>query len=141
MCLESKRSLKADTEPLDNPPPAKHKTKGAASPPKDREFGTTLEEFGFEFDNKGVLRDDRGEGFVFNVRKNTFYNQRRYEALGNAVIEEVYNKLQEDCGLEKIYIPEGRDKLIDFFDNKLSNQNCNCFWLSGDTLYYLISGV
>ena len=108
-CLDTKRSFKTDKGRLNNPPPAEHQSKVDASLPREQEFGTTLEEFGFHFDDKGVLRDGNGDGFVFNVSKNTFYNERRYEAMANAMIEEVYNKLQEDCGLEKIYIPEGKD--------------------------------
>ncbi|XP_063724514.1 cotranscriptional regulator ARB2A homolog isoform X2 [Symsagittifera roscoffensis] len=106
MSIYTKRSFKTDKGRLNNPPPAEHQSKVDASLPREQEFGTTLEEFGFHFDDKGVLRDGNGDGFVFNVSKNTFYNERRYEAMANAMIEEVYNKLQEDCGLEKIYIPE-----------------------------------
>jgi len=103
------KSKAAEPELSDDQPPAKSlrpKHIKTFSSKDDEEFGTTLKDYGYEFDSEGVLRDDNDEAFNFNVRKNHAYNQRRYEALGKVITEEVYNRLEEDCGLEKIYVPE-----------------------------------
>ena len=137
VCAESIPKSTSDGNLSDGQPPAKatRSKRGAAASAhaskEEQEFGSTLQDFGYEFDSDGVLRGEKGEGFVFNVRKNQAYNQRRYEALGKVITEEVYNRLEEDCSLEKIFVPKG-----EFLTNLIVSQimqpvsTVRLFWFS-----------
>ncbi|XP_053149908.1 cotranscriptional regulator FAM172A isoform X5 [Hemicordylus capensis] len=71
------------------------------------EFPDTLEGFEYAFNEKGQLRHTKtGEPFVFNYREDLHrWNQKRYEALGEIITKYVYELLEEECHLEKVYIP------------------------------------
>nr|XP_028604182.1 cotranscriptional regulator FAM172A isoform X6 [Podarcis muralis] len=71
------------------------------------EFPDTLEGFEYAFNEKGQLRHIKtGEPFVFNYREDLHrWNQKRYEALGEIITKYVYELLEEECHLKKVYIP------------------------------------
>ena len=56
---------------------------------------TSIEEFGYEFNEDGELRSkETGKPFNFVVKcDDPVYNQKHYEALGEVVTEEVYKLL------------------------------------------------
>ncbi|XP_064609750.1 cotranscriptional regulator ARB2A-like [Liolophura sinensis] len=70
-------------------------------------FPTTLEGFGYKFDEDGKLGDiETGEPFVFKVRSHDdSYNQKRYEALGEVITEYVYELLEKEANLKRVHIP------------------------------------
>ncbi|XP_070090664.1 cotranscriptional regulator ARB2A isoform X14 [Equus przewalskii] len=88
-------------------------------PPLD--FPDTLEGFEYAFNEKGQLRHIKtGEPFVFNYREDLHrWNQKRYEALGEIITKYVYDLLEKDCNLKKIFIPEGYGVIV-------LNPNENC---------------
>ncbi|KAK9408403.1 hypothetical protein NXF25_007177 [Crotalus adamanteus] len=71
------------------------------------EFADTLEGFEYTFNEKGQLRHIKtGEPFVFNYREDLHrWNQKRYEALGEIITKYVYELLEEECHLKKVYLP------------------------------------
>ncbi|KAM6467817.1 cotranscriptional regulator ARB2A isoform 1-T4 [Liasis olivaceus] len=71
------------------------------------EFPDTLEGFEYTFNEKGQLRHIKtGEPFVFNYREDLHrWNQKRYEALGEIITRYVYELLEEECHLKKVYVP------------------------------------
>uniref|UniRef100_H3BAL8 ARB2 cotranscriptional regulator A n=1 Tax=Latimeria chalumnae TaxID=7897 RepID=H3BAL8_LATCH len=71
------------------------------------EFPDTLEGFEYAFNEKGQLRHTvTGEPFVFNYREDLHrWNQKRYEALGQIITQHVYDLLENECKLKKIYLP------------------------------------
>ncbi|XP_060546597.1 cotranscriptional regulator FAM172A isoform X2 [Pantherophis guttatus] len=71
------------------------------------EFPDTLEGFEYTFNEKGQLRHIKtGEPFVFNYREDLHrWNQKRYEALGEIITKYVYELLEEECHLKKVYVP------------------------------------
>ncbi|XP_063151491.1 cotranscriptional regulator ARB2A isoform X6 [Candoia aspera] len=71
------------------------------------EFPDTLEGFEYTFNEKGQLRHIKtGEPFVFNYREDLHrWNQKRYEALGEIITKYVYDLLEEECHLKKVYVP------------------------------------
>ncbi|KAM4810656.1 cotranscriptional regulator ARB2A [Rhinophrynus dorsalis] len=71
------------------------------------EFPDTLEGFEYAFNEKGQLRHIKtGEPFVFNYREDLHrWNQKRYEALGEIITKHVYELLENECNLEKVYLP------------------------------------
>ncbi|XP_066237936.1 cotranscriptional regulator ARB2A isoform X4 [Saccopteryx leptura] len=81
-------------------------------PPLD--FPDTLEGFEYAFNEKGQLRHIKtGEPFVFNYREDLHrWNQKRYEALGEIITKYVYELLEKDCNLKKIFIPEGYGVIV-----------------------------
>ncbi|XP_070175596.1 cotranscriptional regulator ARB2A-like isoform X2 [Littorina saxatilis] len=69
-------------------------------------FPDTLEEFGYHFNEKGELVNEDGGGFQFVVKEgDRNYNQQHYDALGELVTEYLYNIMEKELQLEKIYIP------------------------------------
>ncbi|XP_030049249.1 cotranscriptional regulator ARB2A isoform X3 [Microcaecilia unicolor] len=78
------------------------------------EFPDTLEGFEYTFNEKGQLRHIKtGEPFVFNYREDLHrWNQKRYEALGEIITKHVYDLLEKECNLKKIYLP------VDATDNE-----------------------
>ncbi|XP_053557465.1 cotranscriptional regulator FAM172A [Bombina bombina] len=71
------------------------------------EFPDTLEGFEYTFNENGQLRHIKtGEPFVFNFREDLHrWNQKRYEALGEIITKHVYELLEKECDLEKVYLP------------------------------------
>ncbi|XP_031753811.1 cotranscriptional regulator FAM172A homolog isoform X4 [Xenopus tropicalis] len=71
------------------------------------EFPDTLEGFNYAFNELGQLRHiQTGDPFVFNYREDLHrWNQKRYEALGEIITKHVYELLEKDCELEKVYLP------------------------------------
>ncbi|ETE71788.1 hypothetical protein L345_02368, partial [Ophiophagus hannah] len=71
------------------------------------EFPDTLEGFEYIFNEKGQLRHIKtGEPFVFNYREDLHrWNQKRYEALGEIITKYIYELLEEECHLKKVYVP------------------------------------
>uniref|UniRef100_A0AAV2MR22 Arb2 domain-containing protein n=1 Tax=Knipowitschia caucasica TaxID=637954 RepID=A0AAV2MR22_KNICA len=70
-------------------------------------FPKTLEEFEYAFNENGQLRNIRtGEPYVFNAREDLHrWNQKRYEALGEIITQHVYELLETQCNMRRIYIP------------------------------------
>ncbi|XP_055317002.1 FAM172 family protein homolog CG10038 [Sitodiplosis mosellana] len=82
-----------------------------ASTTMSSEFPTTLEGFGYGFNDVGQLRQiDPTDGsitddpFKFEVSSDSSKNQAHYEALGEVLTEHVYQMLL-DIGLHKIWVP------------------------------------
>uniref|UniRef100_A0A8C5LXI3 ARB2 cotranscriptional regulator A n=1 Tax=Leptobrachium leishanense TaxID=445787 RepID=A0A8C5LXI3_9ANUR len=71
------------------------------------EFPDTLEGFEYTFNKQGQLRHVKtGDPFVFNYREDLHrWNQKRYEALGEIITKHVYELLEKECKLEKVYLP------------------------------------
>ncbi|KAG8456378.1 hypothetical protein GDO86_002237 [Hymenochirus boettgeri] len=71
------------------------------------EFPDTLEGFEYVFNEMGQLRHIKtGEPFVFNYREDLHrWNQKRYEALGEIITKHVYELLEKECHLQKVYLP------------------------------------
>jgi len=66
---------------------------------------TTLADLGHTFNPEGLMIDtETGSGFEFNKFDNRQKNQARYEEIGSAVTETVYQLLEEE-GLERRYFP------------------------------------
>ncbi|KGL72267.1 Putative protein FAM172B, partial [Tinamus guttatus] len=61
----------------------------------------------YDFNMKGELRHlDTNESFVFNYYKNAHErNHKRYQVLGHALTQYVYELLERACMLQKVYIP------------------------------------
>lgn len=68
---------------------------------------TTLEGFGYHFNRRGQLRHiETKQPYLFDVVPgNHSYNQARYEALGDVVADYVYELMEKDCGLSRVYVP------------------------------------
>ncbi|CAI9733967.1 Hypothetical predicted protein [Octopus vulgaris] len=69
----------------------------------------SLESFKYRFNEKGRLRHIKtGKPFEFNISNNRRDNEKNYEELGEAVTEHIYNMLQKEMKLEKVYVPINR---------------------------------
>lgn len=70
-------------------------------------FPTTIEDFGYFFNDFGQLRNIRtGEPYLFVERPNDHdYNQARYEALGDVITEHVYGLLETETKLNRLTVP------------------------------------
>ncbi|ETN58740.1 hypothetical protein AND_009722 [Anopheles darlingi] len=75
-------------------------------------YPTTLEGFGYGFNEEGKLRQlDKDTGkltdrvFDYQVYTSLSENQAHYEALGEVITEYVYERLVEKEGLKKLYLP------------------------------------
>lgn len=70
-------------------------------------FPKTLEEFEYAFNENGQLRHTQtGEPFVFNAREDLHrWNQKRYEALGEIITQYVYQLLETQCNMTRVYLP------------------------------------
>ncbi|XP_041041594.1 cotranscriptional regulator FAM172A homolog isoform X4 [Carcharodon carcharias] len=83
-------------------------------------FPQTLEEFEYSFNEKGQLRHIKtGQPYVFNYHEDLHrWNQKRYEALGEIITHCVYELLENECHLKKVYLPvdatEGEPKSFIF---------------------------
>ncbi|XP_078421253.1 cotranscriptional regulator ARB2A homolog isoform X2 [Cetorhinus maximus] len=83
-------------------------------------FPQTLEEFEYSFNEKGQLRHIKtGEPYIFNYHEDLHrWNQKRYEALGEIITHCVYELLENECHLKKVYLPvdatEGEPKSFIF---------------------------
>ncbi|XP_075449241.1 cotranscriptional regulator ARB2A isoform X1 [Ascaphus truei] len=71
------------------------------------EFPDTLEGFEYAFNDNGQLRHIKTrDPFVFNYREDLHrWNQKRYEALGEIITKHVYELLEKECNLQKVYLP------------------------------------
>ncbi|XP_030832814.1 cotranscriptional regulator FAM172A homolog isoform X2 [Strongylocentrotus purpuratus] len=71
------------------------------------QFPTTLEDFQYQFNEKGQLRHTvTGKPYEFEFKKgNPMYNQRRYEALGKILTQHIYKLLETETKLQRIDIP------------------------------------
>ncbi|PKY17966.1 hypothetical protein RhiirB3_468274, partial [Rhizophagus irregularis] len=74
---------------------------------EETEFPKTVEGFGYRFNEKGELRDiETGGRFEFFYRTgDRYYNQRRYEELGDVIGEFIENELVEQYNLIRKIIP------------------------------------
>ncbi|KAJ3027546.1 hypothetical protein HDV00_011031 [Rhizophlyctis rosea] len=89
-----------------------HRATASSSPPPTRKsFPTTLEGFGYRFNNDGELRSiDTDERFKFLVKPNNHaYNQAHYEALGAVVTAYIESELQSTFEMVKQTIPLDAD--------------------------------
>eukprot|EP00062_Callorhinchus_milii_P008547 gi/632951367/ref/XP_007891256.1/ PREDICTED: protein FAM172A isoform X1 [Callorhinchus milii] len=70
-------------------------------------FPQTLEDFEYSFNEKGQLRHVKtGEPYAFNYHEDLHrWNQKRYEALGEIITQHVYELLEKECNLKKVYLP------------------------------------
>ncbi|KAK7933120.1 hypothetical protein WMY93_004016 [Mugilogobius chulae] len=91
-------------------------------------FPKTLEEFEYAFNENGQLRHIKtGEPFVFNAREDLHrWNQKRYEALGEIITQYVYELLETQCNMTRVYLPidakeEEPKSFIYVTDDALSN--------------------
>uniref|UniRef100_A0A182IL43 AB hydrolase-1 domain-containing protein n=1 Tax=Anopheles atroparvus TaxID=41427 RepID=A0A182IL43_ANOAO len=80
---------------------------------EERTYPTTLEGFGYGFNDEGRLRQiDQETGkltdriFDYQVYTSLSENQAHYEALGDVITEYVYQRLEEKEGLKKLYLPD-----------------------------------
>ncbi|XP_053669677.1 FAM172 family protein homolog CG10038 [Anopheles nili] len=80
---------------------------------EERTYPTTLEGFGYGFNDEGKLRHiDKETGkitdriFDYQVYTSLSENQAHYEALGDVITEYVYTRLEEKEGLKKLYVPD-----------------------------------
>ncbi|XP_069695225.1 FAM172 family protein homolog CG10038 isoform X2 [Periplaneta americana] len=76
-------------------------------------FPDTLKGHGYAFNKEGQLRkldavtgQPGDEPFEFNVSQDQSYNQKRYEALGDAITEHVYGLLETELELKKVPVPK-----------------------------------
>ncbi|XP_052866182.1 FAM172 family protein homolog CG10038 [Anopheles cruzii] len=79
---------------------------------EERTYPTTLEGFGYGFNDAGKLRQiDKETGkltdriFDYQVYTSLSENQAHYEALGDVITEYVYDRLETNVGLKKLYLP------------------------------------
>nr|XP_049462441.1 FAM172 family protein homolog CG10038 isoform X6 [Anopheles coluzzii] len=79
---------------------------------EERTYPTTLEGFGYGFNEEGKLRQlDKDTGkltdrvFDYQVYTSLSENQAHYEALGDVITQYVYERLEEKEGLKKLYVP------------------------------------
>ncbi|XP_033634343.1 cotranscriptional regulator FAM172A-like [Asterias rubens] len=84
---------------------------------EDEEDGTqfpkTLAEFNYAFNKEGRLRHivNEEQGFKFDVRRNDHrYNQMHYEALGEVITEHIYELLETEAGLKKVYLDDNENE-------------------------------
>ncbi|XP_050401477.1 cotranscriptional regulator FAM172A homolog isoform X1 [Patella vulgata] len=70
-------------------------------------FPETLQEFGYDFNDKGELRDiQTDEYYNFHHSEGDHrYNQKRYEALGEKITDYVYDLMEKETKLKRVYIP------------------------------------
>lgn len=80
---------------------------------KAKTYPKTLEGFGYGFDPEGKLRQldkDTGKltekGFDFNIYTSAQENQEHYEALGDLISEYIYERLEKNVGLKRLYVPD-----------------------------------
>ncbi|XP_033107488.1 myb-like protein X isoform X2 [Anneissia japonica] len=75
-------------------------------------FPDTLEGFNYKFNSDGQLRDtETDEPFQFVIKPDDhYYNQKRYEALGEILNNHVYDLLESECNLKRIPVPLDTDK-------------------------------
>lgn len=78
----------------------------------NNEFPTTLEGFGYGFNENGKLRkldpetgNTSNEPFEFNVSDDSDYNQKHYEAVGEVINHYVYSLLEKE-GLKRLPVPK-----------------------------------
>jgi len=85
--------------------------------PKD---DSTLKDFHYKFDDDGKLQeiddngDFTGEGFKFDFYDTHSKNQRRYEAIGEILNEEVYDLLVSRGNLEKVMVGSSKKQSFIF---------------------------
>ncbi|EGT47261.1 hypothetical protein CAEBREN_07850 [Caenorhabditis brenneri] len=95
--------------------------------------GLSLDDLGYRFDDEGVLRTVK-DGKTFE-----FVDQAHYDMLGEAVDEEIYKRLVEDCGLEKKLLrPPG--KVDDYEDEDLAFVFVSKDWKKAQKLLVLVHG-
>lgn len=82
-------------------------------PGKPKTYPTTLEGFGYGFNEDGKLRQIDKEtskltdkGFDFNIYTSAQENQAHYEALGETITDAIYEKLEKDVGMKKLFLPD-----------------------------------
>lgn len=85
----------------------------SSSSGKVKSYPTTLEGFGYGFNEEGKLKQIDKEtgkltdkGFDFNIYTSAQENQAHYEALGETITDAVYERLEKDVGLKRLYLPD-----------------------------------
>ncbi|XP_001652331.2 UPF0528 protein CG10038 isoform X2 [Aedes aegypti] len=85
----------------------------SSSSGKARTFPTTLEGFGYGFNEDGKLKridKETGKltekGFDFNIYTSAQENQAHYEALGETITDAVYERLEKNVGMKKLFLPD-----------------------------------
>ncbi|XP_058822561.1 FAM172 family protein homolog CG10038 isoform X2 [Topomyia yanbarensis] len=80
---------------------------------KPRTYPTTLEGFGYGFNDEGKLKKIDAEtgkltdkSFDFNIYTSAQENQAHYEALGETITDAIYERLENIVGMKKIYMPD-----------------------------------
>lgn len=94
----------------------------------------TLEDFGYEFTAEGKLLDKEGEPFKFDVYETKDENQKRYEAIGELCTEHIYMMLEQNVGLERVYVPkeiQNENRSFIFASPKILSANKICVFLNG----------
>ena len=64
----------------------------------------SLKDFGYQWVD-GKMVDEEGEPFKFSVYSSKRENQKRYEAIGDIVTQDIYNKLETEFGLVRTHLP------------------------------------
>ncbi|VDM38526.1 unnamed protein product [Toxocara canis] len=65
---------------------AERRSENDVEPSRPTDHSKTLKDFGYHFDGDGIMKDEAGNGFIF-------VDQKSYEAIGEAVTEEIYSIL------------------------------------------------
>jgi len=90
---------------------------------------SSLKDFNYKFDDKGKLQeiddngDFTGEGFKFDVYPSHAENQRRYQAIGEILNEEVYDLLESRGNLEKVMVGKSKQKSFIFCSKDVKQKN------------------
>ena len=88
----------------------------------------TIQEFGYEFNDEGKLRQLNEDGsvsdrpFKFDISPSHATNQKNYEALGEAITDYVY-ELMEKEGLHKLYMPDDEEEATFVFSTQKELRN------------------
>ncbi|XP_063809654.1 putative protein ARB2BP [Pseudophryne corroboree] len=99
----------------------------------------SLEDLQYYFNDHGELRHIiTKKPFVYNYYKNEHErNHKRYIALGDMITLHVYERLEEDCNLERIPIPidasDEEPKSFFFMSKEISSVQSNLFVLLQDS--------
>jgi len=98
---------------------------------------TSLADFGYKFNTKGVLKqvdkngDTTDDGFKFDVFPEHARNQARYEAMGRIINEEIYQLLETEGRLERVEVGGGRPKSFIFLSPEFSERSCVVLMIHG----------
>lgn len=94
----------------------------------------TLKDYGYHFTAEGKMVDDDGKPFEYTVYETKAENQKRYEAIGDLVTECVYELLEKERSLERVYLPkdsEEEDRSFVYQSKDINTAKRLCVFLNG----------